>query len=148
MPWPIRYGWTQRRLAPVRARLSEVPQMSHVRYLPLVAALLLVTAGTVSYTHLGGSFNLARGLMERFIEFGGTFAPQCPVTKIIIEGGRATGIELADGATVRARQFVASSLDVHTTLEDLIGRAQFPAAFQKKLDGFEYTGWTLSLIHI
>ena len=26
----------------------------------------------------GGSFNLARGLMERFIEFGGTFAPQCP----------------------------------------------------------------------
>jgi hypothetical protein len=31
----------------VRARLSEVPQMSHVRYLPLVAALLLVTAGTM-----------------------------------------------------------------------------------------------------
>jgi phytoene dehydrogenase-like protein len=96
----------------------------------------------------GGSFNLARGLMERFIEFGGTFAPQCPVTKIIIEGGRATGIELADGATVRARQFVASSLDVHTTLEDLIGRAQLPAAFQKKLDGFEYTGWTLYGLHL
>jgi len=96
----------------------------------------------------GGSFNLARGLMERFIEFGGTFAPQCPVTKIIIEGGRATGIELADGATVRARQFVASSLDVHTTLEDLIGRAQLPAAFQKKLDDFEYTGWTLFGLHL
>ena len=31
----------------MRARLSEVPQMSHVRYLPLVAALLLVTAGTM-----------------------------------------------------------------------------------------------------
>jgi phytoene dehydrogenase-like protein len=96
----------------------------------------------------GGSFNLARGLMERFIEFGGTFAPQCPVTKIIVEGGRATGIELADGATVRARQFVASSLDVHTTLEDLIGRAQLPAAFQKKLDDFEYTGWTLFGLHL
>src|ERR1700677_3208580 len=65
----------------------------------------------------GGSFNLARGLMERFIEFGGTFAPQCEVSKIIVEGGRATGIELLDGQSVRAQQFVASTLDVHTTFE-------------------------------
>ena len=96
----------------------------------------------------GGSFNLARGLMERFIEFGGTFAPQCPVSKIVIEGGRATGVELADGTTVRAGQFVASTLDVHTTFEDLIGRAQLPAAFQQKLDNFEYTGWTLFGLHL
>ena len=50
--------------------------------------------------------------------------------------------------TVRAAQFVASTLDVHTTFEDLIGRAQLPAAFRQKLDGFEYTGWTLFGLHL
>ena len=92
----------------------------------------------------GGSYNLARGLMERFIEFGGTFAPQCGVSKIVVEGGRAMGVELVDGQTVRARQFVASTLDVHTTFEDVVGRAQLPAAFQN----FEYTGWTLFGLHL
>ena len=70
------------------------------------------------------------------------------MSKIVIEGGRATGVELADGTTVRAGQFVASTLDVHTTFEDLIGRAQLPAAFQQKLDNFEYTGWTLFGLHL
>src|SRR4051794_21781115 len=91
----------------------------------------------------GGSFNLARGLMETFIAAGGTFQPQVDIERILIEGGRAAGIVLRDGRTVRARQFVASTIDVHQTFETLIGRAQLPAAFLQKLDGFQYTGWTL-----
>ena len=51
----------------------------------------------------GGSFNLARGLMETFIAAGGTFQPQVNIDRIVIENGRATGIELADGRTVRAQ---------------------------------------------
>ena len=61
---------------------------------------------------------------------------------------RATGIELADGQTVRARQFVASTLDVHQTFETLVGREQLPAAFLKKLDGFQYTAWSLFGLHL
>ena len=76
----------------------------------------------------GGSFNLARGLMETFIAAGGTFAPQVRIDRIVIEGGRATGIALDDGRTVRAKQFVASTIDVHQTFESLIGREQLPAA--------------------
>jgi phytoene dehydrogenase-like protein len=96
----------------------------------------------------GGSFNLARGLMETFIASGGTFQPQVNIDRIIIENGRAAGIELADGRTVRAKQFVASTLDVHQTFEDLIGREQLPAAFLKKLDGFQYTAWSLFGLHL
>ena len=66
----------------------------------------------------GGSFNLARGLMEAFIAAGGTFQPQVNINRIVIENERATGIELADGRTVRAKQFVASTLDVHQTFEE------------------------------
>ena len=64
----------------------------------------------------GGSFNLARGLMESFIAAGGTFQPQVNIDRIVVEGGRATGIALADGRTVRAK-FVASTIDVHQSFE-------------------------------
>ena len=58
------------------------------------------------------------------------------IDRIVGEGGRATGIALADGRTVRASQFVASTIDVHTTLEDMLGREQLPEPFRKKLDNF------------
>lgn len=96
----------------------------------------------------GGSFNLARGLMETFIAAGGRYQPQLDIEKIVIEGGKATGIALADGRTVRARQFVASTLDVHQTFEKLIGRQQLPAAFLSKLDKFQYTAWSLFGLHL
>jgi len=96
----------------------------------------------------GGSFNLARGLMETFIAAGGRYQPQVNIDKILIEGGKASGIVLHDGRTVRAKQFVASTLDVHQTFETLIGRAQMPAAFLKKLDGFQYTKWSLYGLHL
>ena len=96
----------------------------------------------------GGSFNLARGLMESFVAAGGTYEPQVAIDRIVIENGKATGIQLADGSTVRARQFVASTLDVHRTFETLVGREQLPADFLKKLDGFQYTAWSLFGLHL
>jgi phytoene dehydrogenase-like protein len=95
----------------------------------------------------GGSFNLARGLMETFIAAGGTFQPQVSIDRVVVEGGRATGIAITDGRTVRASQFVASTVDVHTTLEGLLGRDQLPEHFRAKLDNFKYTAWTLFGLH-
>ena len=96
----------------------------------------------------GGSGNLARALFETFIAAGGRFAAQGELDRIVIEGGKATGIALKDGRTVRARQFVASTMDVHQTFEKYIGRSQLPAAFLKKLDKFEYTKWTIFGLHL
>src|SRR5262249_24375697 len=95
----------------------------------------------------GGSFNLARGLMETFIAAGGVFQNQVEIDRIVIEGGRATGI-VADGRTVRAKHFLASAIDVHQTFETLIGRDQLPSAFAAKLDAFQYTNWTLFGLHL
>ena len=96
----------------------------------------------------GGSYNLARGLMETFLVNGGTYRNQVAIEKIIVEGGRATGIETKDGKTLRAKSFVASTLDVHTTFETLIGRAQLPATYLARLDNFKYTAWTLYGMHL
>jgi len=95
----------------------------------------------------GGSFNLARGLMETFIAAGGHYQPQVAIDRIIVEGGQATGIALADGRTVRAK-FIASTLDVHQTFEQLVGRGQLPEPFRRKLDGFRYTPWTIYGLHL
>jgi phytoene dehydrogenase-like protein len=95
----------------------------------------------------GGSFNLARGLMETFIAAGGRYQPQVAIDRIVIEGGRASGVALADGRTVRGR-FVASTLDVHQTFEKLVGREQWPEPFRRKLDGFRYTPWALYGLHL
>src|SRR5690606_1980607 len=65
----------------------------------------------------------------------------------VVESGRATGIVTAEGETIRARHFVASTADVHQTFEDWIGREQLPEAFRRKLDGFKYTAWTLFGVH-
>jgi phytoene dehydrogenase-like protein len=96
----------------------------------------------------GGSFNLARGLMEAFIAAGGVFQPQVNIERIVIENGRAAGIELADGRTVRARQFIVSTLDVHQTFERLVGREQLPRVFLNRLDDFQYTAWSLFGLHL
>jgi len=96
----------------------------------------------------GGSWNLARGLYEAFVAAGGTFINQAQVDRIVVDGGRATGVELADGRSLRARSFVASTANVHQTFEEMVGREQFPAAFRAKLDNFHYTKWTLFGLHL
>jgi len=96
----------------------------------------------------GGSGNLARALFETYIAAGGRYAPQVELDKIVIEGGKATGITLKDGRTVRAGQFVASTLNVGQTFEDAIGRDQLPAAFLKKLENFQHTKWTIFGLHL
>ena len=96
----------------------------------------------------GGSFNLARGLMERFVQAGGIYWNQCETDRIVIENGRATGVEFKDGRSARASKFVASTVDVHQTFETFVGRDQLGAAMTEKLDGFKYTGWTLFGVHL
>jgi phytoene dehydrogenase-like protein len=96
----------------------------------------------------GGSFNLARGLMDCFLAAGGHYIDEAQVDRIVVDNGRATGVELADGRTLTAASFVASTVDVHQTFDDMVGRDQTPAAVQAKLDGFHYTDWTLFGVHL
>ncbi len=78
---------------------------------------------------VGGSWNLARGLMEVFIANGGTFINQARIERIILDGGRATGVETSDGRVIRARRFVASTVDVNQTFQQMIGPEQLPGQF-------------------
>ena len=95
----------------------------------------------------GGSWNLARGLMDRFVSSGGQYLDNAHVERIIVDAGRASGVQLANGRTLRARSFVASTVDVHQTFESMIGRDQLPSAYRDKVDAFHYTSWSLFGVH-
>ena len=97
---------------------------------------------------VGGSFNLARGLMEAFVTAGGTFINHAHVQRIVVEGGRATGVVLADGRELRARSFVASSVDVPQTFTQMLDIDDLPGDYQEKVTGFKQTEWTLFGIHL
>ncbi len=97
---------------------------------------------------VGGSVSLARGLMEAFVKNGGRVLTGTHVDRIVVEGGRATGVELEDGRTIRARQFVASTVDVPQTFKKMVGFEQLPAGYRRKVDDFKHTGWSLFGIHL
>lgn len=97
---------------------------------------------------VGGSWNLARGLMEVFIANGGTFVNQAEVTRILVEGGRATGVETSGGATISGRQFVVSTVDVHQTFQQMVGPGQQPADFAARVAAHHYTPWALYGVHL
>lgn len=96
----------------------------------------------------GGSWNLARGLMETFIAAGGTYINHAEVSRIIVDGGRATGVELEDGRTIKAGQFVASTIDVPQTFNRLIGADQLPPEYAEKVANFKQTAWSLFGVHL
>lgn len=87
---------------------------------------------------LGGSASLARALESRVAATGGTIRRLTEPRRIIIEGGRVTGIETADGETIHARHFVASSLDPHQTFLSLLHRSAVPAAVRRRAESFQF----------
>ncbi|MBU8868522.1 MULTISPECIES: NAD(P)/FAD-dependent oxidoreductase [Paenarthrobacter] len=115
---------------------------------PMGAALRGFDLAAGYQVAVGGSWNLARGLMETFIAAGGTFINHAQVDRIVVDNNRATGVELADGRRLRARQFVASTIDVPQTFNRLVGLDQLPSDYQEKVKKFKQTAWTLFGLHL
>jgi len=87
---------------------------------------------------LGGSAALARALVSAVEEHGGEVKLQVEPKRFLVEGGRAVGVETVDGEVYRARKFVASGLNPHQTLLDLLDEGDLSKEERRKVDGFEY----------
>jgi phytoene dehydrogenase-like protein len=57
-------------------------------------------------------------------------------------------VELEDGRTVRARQFVASTVDVPQTFRQMVGLDRLPAEYRAKVESFQHTKWALFGLHL
>jgi phytoene dehydrogenase-like protein len=86
----------------------------------------------------GGSAALARALEAAVRESGGEIALMTEPARIVVEDGRAAGVETAEGELIRARQFVASSLNPTQTFVDLLDNALVPREIREQVERFQY----------
>jgi phytoene dehydrogenase-like protein len=86
----------------------------------------------------GGTAALARALEAAVRESGGEFRLVTEPKRVLFEKGRAAGIETAEGETIRARQFVVSSLNPHQTFLDLLEASLVPAELRNQVNKFQY----------
>jgi phytoene dehydrogenase-like protein len=87
---------------------------------------------------VGGSAALARGLARAVQESGGVIWSGQTVSRILIENGRAVGVELAEGTQVHAKQFVASTLNPQQTLLELTGADHWPQEVVEPVRRYRY----------
>jgi phytoene dehydrogenase-like protein len=80
--------------------------------------------GAWGWVH-GGMGAVSRALAEAARFAGAEVRAESPVRRVVIEGGRAVGVELADGSVLRAHRVVSNAHPV-TTYLDLVGEANLP----------------------
>lgn len=87
---------------------------------------------------IGGAAKLAEALAAAVRREGGEIRTGAPLSRLLIEGGRATGVVLADGEVIRARRLVASGLNPQQTFLDLIDPDLIPTDWLRKAVNFRY----------
>ncbi|MHB8894601.1 MAG: phytoene desaturase family protein [Candidatus Geothermincolia bacterium] len=83
----------------------------------------------------GGMGAVPEALSRIAIENGAEIRMKALVTRIVIEGGRAVGVELESGETIRADVVVSNTSAIPTYL-DLVGRQNIPARFARAVERF------------
>ena len=101
-----------------------------------IAALLASTAK--AQMTLGGARFLARALQGAAEEAGATILTGAEPRRILVENGRAVGVETGDGRQILARRFVASSLNPHQTFIDLLEPGHLPERWREAAENFRY----------
>ena len=77
------------------------------------------------YYPVGGSEQIARGLLQTVADAGGGTRVRADVKSILIEDGRAVGVRMADGEEIRATK-VISAIGVRATAERLLPALNAP----------------------
>ena len=84
------------------------------------------------YYPVGGSGRLADALVEAIEARGGVVRLKTRVDRILVEQGRAAGLELADGRRVAAGAVVANA-DLKRTFLELVEAQQLPQDFRARI---------------
>ena len=85
-----------------------------------------------AYYVRGGARALVDALVGAIEESGGQVRLRSRVSRILVENGRAAGVELAKGEVFRARHIV-SNADAKRTLLEMVGEEQISAGLRERL---------------
>ena len=94
--------------------------------------------GTIS-TPAGGMSTVAEALAHSARDHGATIRTGMPVKKIIIENGRAAGVETEDGETFSS-WLVVSNADPKSTIMDLVSARNVETGFTRRVHNIRMRG--------
>jgi prolycopene isomerase len=106
-----------------------------------VLVLRNMVMGGAGRFHRGGYGQVAEVCAEVVAERGGRFLPGTRVQRVLVEGGRAVGIE-TDSGTFRARA-VVSNAGIQPTVLKLAGAAAFPDGYVERVRCLE-PSWAIA----
>ena len=111
----------------------------------LVYTMALNGGGGLMRRVKGGMGSLPEALERSIVAHGGEVRLKHVVKRIVVEEGRAVGVELRSGEVLRAR-VVLSNLDKPATFERLVGAEHLPAAFLDDVRAIEHKGAWVHLL--
>jgi beta-carotene ketolase (CrtO type) len=118
-----------------------------------LGAILGNCMGTMFPVHQckGGSHTLTHTLVKAAVHHGVKILPCCPVKKILIENGKATGVVLADEAiypneTITSKTII-SNLTVVPTFIDLVGETHITSDLAARIRKFKYDTQNLFVVN-
>jgi len=99
-------------------------------------------AGISSTISRGTSHRMAHTLNQMVIKSGGEVYEGQSAVEILLEDGRAVGVRLADGRILKARKFVASTLNPQQTFLQLMDGEKIDSTLKKRAENFKYSQTT------
>jgi phytoene dehydrogenase-like protein len=92
----------------------------------------------------GGMGALADALAGAAAEAGAAIEREAPVERVLVDEGRAVGVELADGRTCRAPVVLSGADPAHTFL-GLVGREHLPEEFARAVGALDFRSPSLKI---
>jgi prolycopene isomerase len=86
----------------------------------------------------GGNASVPGAYLTAVEQQGGEVRTEAEVTRILVEGGAAVGVVLADGTEIRA-PVIVSNADLRATVLKLAGKQHFPVDYVEKVQGLTYS---------
>jgi len=93
---------------------------------------------------LGGNHQVAHACQKVIMENGGKIFTRSPVSKILIENGRAKGVRLVDGREIEAKKLVLSGVDPHQLCLDLIDKEHLSEKIIRRIKNIERSWITIT----
>jgi phytoene desaturase len=84
----------------------------------------------------GGMIEIPKAIGKVLAECGGEIKFNARVKKVLVEGGRASGVELVDGTQIRSK-LVVSNINAKTLYLEHIGREYLPSWAVKAMESYE-----------
>ncbi len=112
----------------------------------LMALLLAMLGQTVGFpVPVGGAGELSHALGRRLQSTGGEIRCESHVDKISVQGGRARGVRLRSGETVRAGRAVLADVSAPVLYGGLVDWADLPARTRRSMTRFDLDPGTIKV---